>query len=51
MVMVFTSSRGKIGRKDLFKSKKRRCITVNPHLKSSETINYNTSNRDDVIGN
>ena len=49
--MVFTSSRRLQGRKDSFKYKKRRCITVNLHLNSSKANNSNTSNSDDVIRN
>ena len=49
--MMFTLSRQKQGRKVSFKSKKRRCITVNSHLNGIETHNSKTSNSDDVIGN
>ena len=33
------------------KSKKRRCVTVNSRVKSSEIHNLNTSNSDNVMGN
>ena len=49
--MAFTPSRSKHERKVLFKSNKRRCITVNSHLNSNETNNLNAPNSDDVVGN
>ena len=49
--MVFTSSRIKQGRKVLYQYRKRRCITINSHINSSETNNLNTSKSDNVIRN
>ena len=49
--MGFTFSRRKHGRKVSYKSKKRRCTTINSHANIRKSDNLNTSNSDDVIGN
>ena len=49
--MLFTSPSRKKGSKVSYKSRKRRCITVNSHVNSSETNNSNTSNSDNAIEN
>ena len=51
LVVVFTLSRRKYGRKVSYNSKKRRCTTVKSHVKSSESNHLNTLNNDNVIGN
>ena len=42
--MLFTSLKSKQGRNLSYKSKKRRCITVNSHINSSKSNNLDTSN-------
>ena len=49
--MVFTSSIRKQGRKILYISKKRICITGISHVNTSKSNNPNIYNSDDVIGN
>ena len=34
-----------------YKSKKKRCVTINSHVNSGETNNSNTPNSENVIGN
>ena len=49
--MMFTLSRRKIGRKVFYNYRKRKCYTVNSHVKNIKTNNLNTSNSDNVKGN